>query len=219
MTKQYRGDPHPAHGPGDPLMTTPTTSLPDPFAPAGTWVIDPPRSTVRFAIRHLMVATVHGHFDGLTGSLRVDDDGAARAAGAVHAATLHTGNAIRDGRLHGPEVFDTDRYPDIRLCSTAIEEADAGTWTITGELTIKRTTRPIQLRARRVAAADNMLELKLNGQLTRSEFGISSEELLNAGISDTVKLELHVTLAPAPKRLRGMSTPQLDPARRDARTA
>lgn len=166
------------------------------LAPAGSWVIDPARSSVRFTIRHLMVATVHGHFGGFTGSLRLDDDGGARAAGTVHVATLHTGNRIRDERLHDPEFLDTDQHPDIRFHSTAIEEADEDAWTITGELTIKRTTRPIRLRAQRVATANGLLELELHGELSRSEFGITSAELLNAGISNTVKLELHVTLAP-----------------------
>jgi polyisoprenoid-binding protein YceI len=168
------------------------------IAPAGTWVLDPARSTLGFAIRHLMVATVHGHFAGFSGSLRVDGDGDARATGTVHAATLETGNGVRDGRLHGSEFFDADRYPDIRFRSTAIECLDENSWTMTGELTIKHITRPIELRARRLAPADDSLELRLHGQLSRTEFGITSHELLSAGISDTVNLKLHITLLPAP---------------------
>jgi len=166
--------------------------------PAGTWVLDPARSTVGFAIRHLMVATVRGSFAGFSGALRVDCDGDALAIGSVDAATLETGNSVRDGRLRGREFFDADRYPELRFRSTAIEGLGENSWTITGELTIKHITRPIVLRARRVARTEDLLQLHIEGQLSRSEFGITSAELLSAGISDTVHLKLHITLAPRP---------------------
>ena len=174
------------------------TSVTRTIAPAGTWSLDPARSTVDFAIRHLMVATVHGHFAGFAGSLRVDGDGDARATGTIHAATLETGNPVRDGRLHGPEFFDADRHPDIRFRSTAIERLSENRWTVSGELTIKHITRRVELRARRLAPAEGLIQLRLIGRLSRTEFGIASAELLNAGISDTVNLKLHITLAPAP---------------------
>src|SRR5687768_12237749 len=38
-----------------------------------TWTIDPTHSRIGFAVKHMMVTTVHGRFRGVRGTIRVDD--------------------------------------------------------------------------------------------------------------------------------------------------
>jgi hypothetical protein len=45
-------------------------------------------------------------------------------------------------RMLGPEVLDTEKYPDITFTSTSIEAAGADRWTVTGRLSIHGKTRP-----------------------------------------------------------------------------
>ena len=45
-------------------------------------------------------------------------------------------------RMLGPEVLDTEKYPDITFTSTSIEAAGADRWTVTGRLSIHGKTHP-----------------------------------------------------------------------------
>ncbi len=45
----------------------------------------------------------------------------------------------------GPKVLDSERYPDIRFHSTALESSGAGRWIVRGELSLHGQTRPIKL--------------------------------------------------------------------------
>jgi polyisoprenoid-binding protein YceI len=162
--------------------------------PAGKWSVDPQRSKVAFKLRHLMVMPVNGRFADFAGTVTVADDGRATAAGSVRAATLHTGDEIRDRRLRGAEFFDTDASAEIRFASTRVEPLDARTLLIAGELTIKEATREIGLRARRKRATRERVELEVSGELSRRDFGIESPQLLDAGISDKVELALSISL-------------------------
>jgi polyisoprenoid-binding protein YceI len=171
------------------VKETDTTAL----APAGIWAVDPRRSRAGFSIRHLMVATVKGHFADCEGTLDARGPSPPRAFGNVRAATIDTGNAVRDERLRSSDFFDADRFPEIRFASRELDQAD-GVLRIVGDLTIKDTTRPIEFRASVDAARNGHLELDLRGELSRGEFGIESDELLEAGISDKVKLLLRISL-------------------------
>jgi polyisoprenoid-binding protein YceI len=40
--------------------------------PAGTWKVDPAHSSVAFEVKHMMIATVRGHFSSFDGTLEAD---------------------------------------------------------------------------------------------------------------------------------------------------
>ena len=47
-------------------------------------------------------------------------------------------------RMHGPEVLDSSRYPDIRFASTRMDPDGADQWRVPGDLTLHGVTRPGQ---------------------------------------------------------------------------
>jgi polyisoprenoid-binding protein YceI len=165
--------------------------------PASTWTVDPSRSSVAFKLRHLMVMPVRGRFTAFEGTLAIARDGRARASGTVQAATIDTNDAVRDERLRAPDFFDTANHPEIAFASSGIETLDEETLLIAGDLTIRGATHELELRARRTAATSERIELELDGELRRSDFGIESAQLLEAGISDKVELALRVSLTKA----------------------
>ena len=163
--------------------------------PSGAWTVDPERSTVGFSVRHLMITTVRGRFTDFEGALHAVDGRRTRATGAVRVTSIDTGDAVRDERLLGPEFFNAATSPEIRFVSTSVAPIGDGTLRIAGDLTIKDVTREIELRARPVAMAEGEFELHVEGTLGRSDFGIESAQLLEAGISNKVELVLHLALA------------------------
>ena len=125
---------------------TTTTTTQETGLPVGTWQIDPVHSSLEFQVRNMGLVTVKGFFADFEGSLEVDEDGQARAAGTVKVASVHTRSEKRDEHLRAPDFFDVEQYPEIAFRVTAVEP-DGDALKVQGELTIKGITRPVELRA------------------------------------------------------------------------
>lgn len=166
----------------------------------GRWTIDPSRSTVGFAIKHMLVTTVRGRFSDFEGVVDCVDDELV-ASGTVRAASVDTGDPVRDRNLRGPGFLDADRHPEIRFTSESVEPADDGAVWVTGPITIAGATRPLRLRvAVESGGGSGCASIRARGVLRRSEFGIESASLLDSGVSDKVDLVLDVSarrLAPS----------------------
>jgi polyisoprenoid-binding protein YceI len=168
---------------------------------AGKWSVDASRSSVTFALKHMMLATVKGRFREFDGILEVGS-GAPRATGVVKAASIDTNEFVRDEHLrHSPDFFDVERYPEISFNSTRIDYLDGGRLRIVGDLTIRGVTREIGLDAqldgtRREAGDDERIELELRGVLNRRDFGLTWNQALETGgalLGNKVKIALEIS--------------------------
>jgi len=169
--------------------------------PAGKWSVDAPCSSVAFAVKHMMFATVNGRFREFDGMLEIGS-GAPRATGVVKAASIDTDEPVRDEHLRSsPDFFDVERYPEISFNSTGIEYLDGGRLRILGELTMRGITREIELDARlggtrREAGDDGRIELELRGELNRRDFGLTWNQALETGralLGNKVKIALEIS--------------------------
>jgi polyisoprenoid-binding protein YceI len=169
--------------------------------PAGKWSVDAPRSSVAFAVKHMMVASVTGHFREFDGMLEIGS-GAPRATGVVKAASIDTNERARDEHLQrSPDFFDVERYPDISFNSTRVDYLDGGRLHIVGDLTIRGVTLEIELDgqlngARREAGGDERIELELRGELDRRDFGLTWNQALETGgalLGNKVKITLEIS--------------------------
>jgi polyisoprenoid-binding protein YceI len=169
--------------------------------PAGRWSVDVQRSSVAFAVKHMMLATVNGCFHTFDGMLEIGA-GASRATGAVKAVSIDTNETVRDEHLRrSPDFFDIERYPEISFTSTRIEYLDGRRFRVVGGLTMRGVTREIELDAQlkgidREADGDERIELQLRGHLNRKDFGLSWNQVLEAGgalLGDKVKIALEIS--------------------------
>ncbi|MDN3358486.1 YceI family protein [Actinomadura sp. DC4] len=163
-------------------MTTITDTTVGPQTPdgwaAGTWTIDPAHTVVSFSVRHLM-SRVRGTFTDVSGQIVTDLDSARSAATAVIAtASVNTGNQTRDGHLRSADFFDAERYPRMRFASRALRPV-AGSWTLSGELTIRDVTRPVDLEVEFLGSDPTGLQgeprigFSARATLSRRDFGIT----------------------------------------------
>jgi polyisoprenoid-binding protein YceI len=171
--------------------------------PAGKWSVDASRSSVTFALKHMMLATVKGHFREFDGILEVGS-GAPRATGVVKAASIDTNEPVRDEHLRrSPDFFDVEHYPEISFNSTRIDYLDGGRFRIVGDLTMRNVTREIELDAklagtRRETGGDERIELELRGELDRRDFGLTWNQVLDTGgalLGNKVKIALEISAA------------------------
>ena len=159
------------------------------LGPAGSWAIDPEASTVGFRVRHFHFATVEGRFGEFSGEL-----GPWGAAGTVDVASIDTGNAIRDGRLRSPDLFDAARFPEI-----AFETRGQLAPRLAGRLTIRDVTNPVTLEVTQTPEPD-ALRISARASISRRAFGLDWDALREAGrlvVGDRVELLLDLVARPA----------------------
>jgi polyisoprenoid-binding protein YceI len=169
----------------------------------GTWNVDRSHSSLGFAVRHSGVATFRGEVGEFQGSLDASG-GELRLVGTGSAASLSTGSPDRDAHLSSPDFFDAERHPELRFESTRIER-DGDEVVVRGDLTLRGTTRPVELRGELVgpvvdAFGTPRVGLELSGKVDRTEYGISWNAPLPGGdllLSNTVKIEASFSLTPA----------------------
>ena len=169
--------------------------------PAGKWSVDAQRSSVAFAVRHMLLATVNGRFREFDGMLEIGA-GAPRATGAVKAASIDTNEPVRDEHVRSsPDFFDVERYPEISFNSTRIDDLDGGRFHIVGNLMMRDVTREIELDAQlngttRQDGDDERIELVLRGELNRRDFGLTWNQALEGGgalLGNKVKIALEIS--------------------------
>ena len=156
---------------------------------------------VELSTRHMMFTTVKGRFTGVRGTIldQADDPTRSSVEVEIDAASISTGDPQRDAHLQSPDFLDVAQYPTIRFHSTGIEGSHDD-FRLTGDLTIRDTTRPVTLEVTFGGSGKNpwgkeVAGFTATGQINRKEFGLNWNVALETGgflVSDTVKINLEV---------------------------
>jgi polyisoprenoid-binding protein YceI len=177
------------------MSATVTTKL-----PTGTWAIDPIHSSIGFGVKHLGVSTFRGDFKGAAGSIVTGGDVITSITGTVRVENLVTEEPGLTGHLHSPDFFDAGTFPELTFTSTSIEQGDDDALHVTGDLTIRGETRPVELDAEiegfgEGADGSTRVGIAATGAIDRSNWGITWNAPLANGafaVGERVKLTLHV---------------------------
>jgi polyisoprenoid-binding protein YceI len=91
----------------------------------------------------------------------------------------------------GPEVLDSERYPEIVFKSTSAEPAGQAQWTVRGNLTLRGQTRPVTVQV-------TLKDGRYTGAATvkQTDFGIKPPGKAGIRTKDEVKVEFDVLLLP-----------------------
>jgi polyisoprenoid-binding protein YceI len=170
----------------------------------GTYSVDPAHSHVGFEVRHMGIATVRGSFKKFEGTVEAGN-GALSLSGSVEVATVDTGDQNRDGHLQSPEFFDVAQFPQITFASTGAEPTGDGRIKLTGDITIKGTTKPIELTGEigengQDPWGNERVGFEVEGKVDRREFGLDWNQVLPNGnllVSNDVKLVVSVSAVKA----------------------
>ena len=117
------------------------------LALSATWEFDAAHSGVQFKVRHLMVSTVRGDFEKVTGTIQYDekDITKSRADITIDAASINTRVSQRDDHLRSADFLDTAKHPKITFKSKRVEKAGEGRLKVIGDLTLRGVTREVVL--------------------------------------------------------------------------
>ena len=181
-------------------MTTTQTSI-ETRPAAGTYALDPSHSVVTFAARHLMVSKVRGRFEVISGTVTIADDTALSAVDAtIDAASVNSGDAKRDEHLRADDFFGVADFPTITFRSTAVDDHGDGTFTLTGDLTIRDATRPVVLEGEYLGTTQapwgsTVIGFTAETEVSRKQWGLDWNAALETGgvvVGDKVKLTIDV---------------------------
>ena len=151
--------------------------------PHGTWSIDPVWSALEFEIKKLGLVTLKGRIPGFVGT--IEGGQTPSMSGTVDVSSITTFDETRDGHVQAPDFFDSERYPELRFVSTAVETR-GDELVVEGELTIKDVTKPVELRGSFVGAGvdpygSERIGIELVGTVDRTDFGLEWNAPLPGG--------------------------------------
>ncbi|MEW2401714.1 YceI family protein [Streptomyces sp. NPDC046862] len=169
--------------------------------PPGPWTIDPVHSSVVAVAQHLGLSSVQGRFTEFGGRFEVARDTVrSRVEAVIQAASIDTGNAMRDGHLRSADFLDTDHHPEITYRSTGLTPAGRDRWTVHGRLGLHGVVRPVDLDLAYLGTGPDpwggiRAAFRATTELHRDDFAITYNQVLQAGIAAigaTLRVELNI---------------------------
>jgi len=148
-----------------------------------TWKVDKAHSHLTFTITHLAVSDVDGTFKDFDANITASkpDFSDATFTFTANTASVNTGVDQRDAHLKSPDFFDATKFPTVSFVSTSIKPGAAGHYTLTGNLTIHGTTKPVVLDLWYRGTITNPMSKALDagfqvtGTIKRSDFSFGSK--------------------------------------------
>ena len=109
---------------------------------------------------------------------------------------------MRDAHLRSADFFDAEQYPHITFQSNYFHKVMGDNYKLSGLLTLKGITKPIELDAEYGGAerdSDGKLRIgfEVEGRISRQEFGLNYMQLTDSGglvIGEDVKLIANIQL-------------------------
>jgi polyisoprenoid-binding protein YceI len=172
--------------------------------PATTWQVDTVHSSVGFAIKHMIVSTFRGHFESYDATL-VETAGRLALRGWVDVGSLVVKDPNLAEHLASPEFFDAPQHPRMTFASETITVADDGAVELTGELSIKGTTRPVRATGTATAALEDPFGgvrrgVELEAIVDRRDYGLNWNMALPKGglaLGHDVRLSINLEFTQA----------------------
>src|SRR5713101_234628 len=158
-------------------------------AATSEWKIDPPHSSAQFAVRHLTISTVRGAFTKVSGTVQLDDQDITKSSVEVtiDAASVDTRVPDRDQDLRSDRFFEVAKYPTITFKSKKVEQVAAGKLKITGDLTIRSTTKEVVLDVDgptdsiRDPKGNQRAAISATTKINRQDFGVKFNAKMDNG--------------------------------------
>lgn len=177
------------------------------------YALDQNHSQVNFVAEARLLGA-HGSFDKFDAELEVDPENLENSTltFTIDAASINTRVAMRDNDLRGARFFDVANNPQIKFVSTKISKVDNNNLLITGDLTIRSTTKSIQVPTRIVFFENNQGRFRGAFKINRQDYGVSGNSRMNP-IEDEVAVEFDFHVAERRQQPAG-GAPQAPPAKK-----
>src|SRR4029077_951868 len=173
--------------------------------PAGAatseWKIDPQHSSAQFAVRHMAISTVRGAFSKVIGTIVLDDNDVTKSPVDVtmDVSTVDTREPARDNDLRSDKFFDVAHFPTMTFKSKKGEQIAPGKLKVTGNLTIRCSTKEALLDGEGPTApmkdpwGNQRVAASASSRINRQDFGVKWNATLDNGgvvVGDDVNITI-----------------------------
>lgn len=167
---------------------------------ADQYKIDPVHSNVGFAVKHMVVNTVHGRFNDWSGDIIYDDKDPAKSSVnvTIKTASINTENSDRDTHLKSPDFLDVQKFPEISFHSKSVDKQSDG-FVAHGVLTIRGVSKnvdlPFKINGPIKVGDSNLLGAEASLTINRQDYGVAWSKSLAAGelvVANDVKIDINV---------------------------
>ena len=172
------------------------------------WEIDATHSQATFSVKHMMISTVRGQFDVLSGKLNIDEQHPENSwvEAEVATASINTRDPKRDGHLKSPDFFDATQYPKITFKSTKVEPTGNNEYRVIGDLTMHGVTRQETFHAEYAGQMKDLYGMQraafsVKGSINRKDFGLNWNVALESGgvlVGEKVNVEIDLAAVEKP---------------------
>jgi polyisoprenoid-binding protein YceI len=172
-----------------------------------TWSADPAHSEVSFVVRHMVVAKVRGHFERFNASLEIPEGSLipTQVDADIETASITTRIPDRDAHLRSADFFDAENHAALKFRSTKIEKISENAFEVTGDLTIRGTTKQVKLDVQGAVAGkdpwgNDKLAFEATTRINREDFGLTWNQALETGgvlVGKEIQIEISIEAARA----------------------
>jgi polyisoprenoid-binding protein YceI len=165
---------------------------------SGTYTADPIHSSFGFAVKYQGVSVFRGNLDGVEATLA---GGRLEGVAQVESISIRTPEQFR-AHVLSPEFFDAANHPEVRFVSDELDVREDGTAKVTGQLTIKGITKPVEATGTWTAPAADAFgntrgHLNLEAVIDRTDWDMNWNMPLPSGgnvLANDVTLTVEVSL-------------------------
>jgi polyisoprenoid-binding protein YceI len=174
-------------------------------AATSDWKIDPAHSSAQFSVRHMAISTVRGAFSKVTGAIVLDDKDITKSTVdvTIDVTTVDTREPGRDNDLRSDHFFDVAHYPTMTFKSRKVEQVAPGKLKVTGDLTIRGTTKEVALEVEGPTApvkdpwGNQRAAVNATAKINRQDFGVKWNATMDNGglvVGDDVNITIDVEM-------------------------
>ncbi len=166
-----------------------------------SYILDGSHSQAQFKVRHMMISNVTGEFKQIAGTFNYNpsDSALSQVEITIDAASIDTRDTNRDTHLKSADFFDVENYPSLTFSSKTFEKAGNGHYKVTGDLTIRDTTKEVVLDVEgptdeiKDPWGNSRIGVVASTKINRKEFGLNWNVALEAGgilVGDEIRINI-----------------------------
>src|SRR5256885_16682839 len=174
-------------------------------AATSEWKLDPQHSSAQFSVRHMAISTVRGAFSKVIGPIVLDDNDVTKSTVdvTIDVSTVDTREPARDNDLRSDKFFDVAHFPTMTFKSKKVAQLAPGKLKVTGDLTIRGTTKEVVLDVEGPTApvkdpwGNTRSAVSAITHVNRQDFGVKWNANLDGGgvvVSDTVAITIDLEM-------------------------
>ncbi|MYL42448.1 YceI family protein [Virgibacillus salexigens] len=167
------------------------------------WNVDTIHSEIGFSVKHMMISKAKGSFNDFNAVIEanLDDLTDSKVEVTIDVNSIDTRNKDRDDHLLSADFFDAENHPNITFAASSITKKSSTIYDITGDLTIRGTTKPVTLDVvvegqSKDPMSGNMVA-GFSGETTinRKDFGLTWNAAVETGgvlVGEEVKIHFEI---------------------------